>query len=126
MGAGTVSCGGDVGTLVYIGAVSQNFAPVTYAIHVDIWHGLDNIPQSLDASVVTIGVFDGVHRGHRRLIGTAVRRARELDVPCVLMTFEPHPVKVFAPERAPRLLGSLKDRQAMAEELGVDLSLIHI
>ena len=96
---------------------------MTYAIHVDIWHGLDNIPQSLDASVVTIGVFDGVHRGHRRLIGTAVRRARELDVPCVLMTFEPHPVKVFAPERTPRLLGSLKDRQAMAEELGVDYSL---
>ncbi|MEJ4112333.1 bifunctional riboflavin kinase/FAD synthetase [Corynebacterium kroppenstedtii] len=86
----------------------------------DIWHGLDDIPQFLDASVVTIGVFDGVHRGHRRLISTAVRRARELGVPCVLMTFEPHPVKVFAPERTPRLLGTLDERQRWADELGVD------
>ncbi|MCX7537258.1 bifunctional riboflavin kinase/FAD synthetase [Corynebacterium sp. P5875] len=90
----------------------------------DIWHGLEQIPADLEGSVVTIGVFDGVHRGHRRLIGAATRRARELGVPAVLMTFDPHPMSVFAPEKLPPRLGTVTTRADLARELGVDHMLI--
>ncbi|MBI8989109.1 bifunctional riboflavin kinase/FAD synthetase [Corynebacterium meridianum] len=90
----------------------------------DIWHGLEQIPADLEGSVVTIGVFDGVHRGHRRLIGAATRRARELDLPAVLMTFDPHPMSVFAPDRLPPMLGTVTTRADLARELGVDHMLV--
>ncbi|MBI9000687.1 bifunctional riboflavin kinase/FAD synthetase [Corynebacterium sp. CCM 9185] len=90
----------------------------------DIWHGLEKIPADLEGSVVTIGVFDGVHRGHRRLIAAATRRARELGVPAVLMTFDPHPMAVFAPDKLPPMLGTVTTRADLARELGVDHMLV--
>lgn len=92
----------------------------SYTCGVRIWQGLGEVAPDLQASVVTIGVFDGVHRGHQKLITTAVRHARELGIPAVLMTFDPHPVQVFAPERAPQLLGTLDDRIRRAADLGID------
>jgi riboflavin kinase/FMN adenylyltransferase len=71
--------------------------------------------------VVTIGVFDGVHRGHAQLIGQAVRRARELSVPCVLMTFDPHPSEVIRPGSHPAQLTTLRRRAELVEQLGVDV-----
>ena len=53
------------------------------------WHGLDGIPTDWGHCVVTIGVFDGVHRGHQEIIAMAVDEARRLGVPSVLMTFVP-------------------------------------
>lgn len=70
--------------------------------------------------MVTIGVFDGIHRGHRRLISTATRRAHEKGLPCVLATFDPHPLAVVRPEKMPPMLGSVATRADLAEELGVD------
>ena len=71
--------------------------------------------------MVTIGVFDGVHRGHAQLIGQAVRRARELSVPCVLMTFDPHPSEVIRPGSHPAQLTTLRRRAELVEQLGVDV-----
>jgi riboflavin kinase/FMN adenylyltransferase len=71
--------------------------------------------------VVTIGVFDGVHRGHAQLIGQAVRRARELSVPCVLMTFDPHPSEVIRPGSHPAQLTTLRRRAELVEQLGADV-----
>ncbi|WIM66826.1 bifunctional riboflavin kinase/FAD synthetase [Corynebacterium breve] len=90
----------------------------------DIWYGLDSVPALEKGTVVTIGVFDGVHRGHQRLITNAVEKARDLDVPCVLMTFDPHPVAVFAPERTPTMLATPAERADLVAELGVDHLLI--
>lgn len=90
----------------------------------DIWHGIDKVPADLGDTVVTIGVFDGIHLGHRRLIGRAVERARELGVPAVLMTFDPHPIAVFAPDRAPATLATWPRRAELAAELGVDAMLV--
>ena len=88
----------------------------------DILRGLSSVPDSFaeTGTVVTIGVFDGVHRGHQLLISKAVDTARELGVPCVVMTFDPHPVTIFAPERAPRALMPLDERARHIADLGVD------
>ena len=56
-----------------------------------IWNDVDAVPMDWPASVVTIGVFDGVHRGHRELIRHAVSRAAVLGVPSVVVTFSPNP-----------------------------------
>ena len=92
----------------------------------DILRGLSSVPDSFaeTGTVVTIGVFDGVHRGHQLLISKAVETARELDVPCVVMTFDPHPVTIFAPERTPRALMPLDERARHIADLGVDALLV--
>ncbi|WP_245945505.1 bifunctional riboflavin kinase/FAD synthetase [Corynebacterium senegalense] len=93
----------------------------------DILRGLDEVPEGFgqpDGTVVTIGVFDGVHRGHQLLIGRAVDEARRLGVPSVVMTFDPHPVAVFAPDRAPNALLSLEERARLIASLGVDYLLV--
>jgi len=55
------------------------------------WYGLDNVPADWGGSVAIIGVFDGVHRGHQRIIGRAVELARARNLPVVVITFDPHP-----------------------------------
>lgn len=79
------------------------------------------MPGGWGRSLVTIGVFDGVHRGHAQLIGRAVRRARELAVPSVLMTFDPHPAEVVRPGSHPAQLTTLRRRAELVEQLGVDV-----
>lgn len=86
----------------------------------DIWNGLDEVPADLEGSVVTVGVFDGVHRGHQKLIATAVEKARDLGVPAVMMTFDPHPVEIFLPKEAPPLLATVEQRAVAAERYGID------
>ncbi|SDR94041.1 bifunctional riboflavin kinase/FAD synthetase [Corynebacterium timonense] len=93
----------------------------------DILRGLDEVPEGFgrpDGTVVTIGVFDGVHRGHQLLISRAVEEARRHGVPSVVMTFEPHPVSIFAPEHAPAALVSLEERARLISSLGVDYLLV--
>jgi riboflavin kinase/FMN adenylyltransferase len=71
--------------------------------------------------VVTIGVFDGVHRGHAQLIETATRIAKQRGLPAVLMTFDPHPVEVLRPGSHPPQLTTLARRAELAEEMGIDV-----
>ena len=87
---------------------------------VKTWYGVNDIPEDFAQCVTAIGVFDGIHRGHQQLITAAVQRARELDVPAVLMTFAPHPLAVVAPNRVPPLLCDVDERARRAQELGVD------
>ncbi|MGC9155307.1 MAG: riboflavin biosynthesis protein RibF [Ferrimicrobium sp.] len=81
---------------------------------------------SLDQSVVTIGAFDGFHLGHLGLIGAAREEADRRALPLVVVTFDQHPMKVLAPERAPRLLMGPRLRHHLLGALGVDvLYLLH-
>jgi riboflavin kinase/FMN adenylyltransferase len=85
---------------------------------------LDDPGLSLSASVVTLGNFDGIHLGHQALIGGAVAEAKKLTIPSVVLTFEPHPLKVLAPERAPQMLLAHKDKIHLLQALGVDVVVI--
>ncbi|PVZ14421.1 bifunctional riboflavin kinase/FAD synthetase [Actinomycetospora cinnamomea] len=84
------------------------------------WRGLDGVPSGWGRCVVTIGVFDGVHRGHQQLIRRAVEYGRELGLPTVLITFDPHPASVLRPGTHPARLTSLTRRAELVAELGID------
>jgi riboflavin kinase / FMN adenylyltransferase len=76
---------------------------------------------NLASAVLTLGNFDGLHLGHRALIEGAVADAMRLDVPSVVLTFEPHPLKVLAPERAPKLILCHKDKLRMLQSFAVSI-----
>ncbi|MFI5534583.1 bifunctional riboflavin kinase/FAD synthetase [Kitasatospora sp. NPDC051853] len=88
------------------------------------WRGLEEIPGDWGRSVVTIGSFDGVHRGHQLIIGRAVERARELGVKAVVVTFDPHPSEVVRPGSHPALLAPQPRRAELIGGLGVDAVLV--
>ncbi|MBM9465883.1 bifunctional riboflavin kinase/FAD synthetase [Nakamurella leprariae] len=88
------------------------------------WRGLDAIPADWGRCVLTMGTFDGVHRGHQKLITRAVEAARALGVPAVLMTFDPHPAEVIHPGSHPALLTTLRRRAELVAELGIDAFLV--
>ncbi|MFC9896213.1 bifunctional riboflavin kinase/FAD synthetase [Nocardia sp. NPDC127579] len=85
------------------------------------WRSLEDVPADWGRCVLTIGVFDGVHRGHAQLISRAVKSAAARGVPAVLMTFDPHPMEVVRPGSHPAQLTTLPRRAELAEELGVDV-----
>jgi len=71
-------------------------------------------------AVLTIGNFDGVHRGHRLLLDTLVRRAREIDGEAVVMTFDPHPRCVLDPDNCPQQITTLDEKRDLVAGAGVD------
>ena len=84
------------------------------------WRGLEATPGDLGRTVVTIGMYDGVHRGHQTLIGEAVSRARAMGRPCLLLTFDPHPAEVVRPGSHPAILTSMDRKAELVAGLGVD------
>jgi riboflavin kinase/FMN adenylyltransferase len=85
------------------------------------WRGYEAAPSGWGRSVVTIGVFDGVHRGHQATIGHTVQRARELGLPSVVITFDPHPSEVVRPGSHPAVLTEPARKAELIEALGVDV-----
>ena len=79
-----------------------------------------NLPQALRGGVVAIGNFDGVHRGHQTVLQRALDEARRLSVPAVVLTFEPHPRKVFRPDVPLFVLMPPPMRARLLAELGFD------
>jgi riboflavin kinase/FMN adenylyltransferase len=76
---------------------------------------------SMRGSVVTMGNFDGIHLGHQALVRHTVEESKQLGYPSIVLTFEPHPLKVLAPERAPCLLLSYQDKLDLFQAFGVDI-----
>jgi riboflavin kinase/FMN adenylyltransferase len=74
--------------------------------------------------IVTIGNFDGVHLGHRKILEAVVARAREVSRPAVAITFEPHPMVILKPDHAPRRIQTLRQKEEVLEALGIDLLLV--
>src|SRR6185369_1436787 len=86
--------------------------------------GLESVPPDVRPSVVALGIFDGVHLGHPAILGTAITRAREAGLEAVACTFEPHPMEVLQPDRAPRPITTLADRLVLIGEAGVDAAVV--
>jgi riboflavin kinase / FMN adenylyltransferase len=84
------------------------------------WLSSADVPADWGASVVTIGEFDGVHRGHQRDVATARQAAADLGVPVVVVTFDPHPAEVVRPGSHPALLCTARRRLQLLAGLGVD------
>ena len=82
------------------------------------WQGLDDVPGDWGPSVVTVGVFDGVHRGHQRIIARARAVASARQLPVVVVTFDPHPDEVIRPGSHPPLLVTVRRRVQLLAEQG--------
>lgn len=86
--------------------------------------GLGGLPITPEASVVTVGFFDGVHLGHRAVLEATVVAARDRGLPAVAVTFDRHPREILTPGREPRLLTTVERKAALIEGLGVDLLVV--
>jgi riboflavin kinase / FMN adenylyltransferase len=81
--------------------------------------------ESLDGPThLAIGVFDGLHIGHQEVIGRALESAARMGGSAVVVTFDPHPVRVLRPEKAPRLLTSTRHKLQLIDKMGVDAVLL--
>ncbi len=96
----------------------------TTVVAVQRWYGLDDIPADLGPTVVTLGNFDGVHRGHREVLTRVVREAADRDALPVAVTFDPHPIAVLYPDRAPAAVTSLEQRLDALASVGVGAVLV--
>ncbi len=84
------------------------------------WQGPAEVPDDWGSSVVTIGVFDGVHRGHQWIVSRAREAASEMRLPVVVVTFDPHPDEVVRPGSHPPFLCTARRRSELLAGLGVD------
>jgi riboflavin kinase/FMN adenylyltransferase len=91
---------------------------------VRIVRGSGSLEKPLERCVLTVGNFDGLHVGHRRILATVIGRARALEGEAAVYTFDPHPRKVLAPERAPRLLTTLEQKLELLAAAGVDVTIV--
>lgn len=89
-----------------------------------IWHGVDEIPEDFGPTAVTIGNFDGVHRGHQQVLARLLSTARESGSRAVAVTFDPHPAQVHRPDTAPHLIMGIEDRLAALSGYGLDAILV--
>jgi riboflavin kinase / FMN adenylyltransferase len=86
-----------------------------------IFRHIEDQELSTSGTVATMGNFDGIHLGHQTLVRNTVEESKRLGYPSTVLTFEPHPLKVLAPERAPSLILSYEDKMALLQSLGIDI-----
>ena len=84
------------------------------------WSDPSETPEALRPCVVTLGNFDGVHRGHRAVLNALIESGHRLGLPSVAVTFDPHPVAVLRPESAPELIAPGEIRDDLIEDTGID------
>ncbi len=85
-----------------------------------VWRSLEEVPADLARTVVVVGNFDGVHRGHQHVVGQARELADESGLGVVAVTFDPHPIAVLRPDHAPQTLTGIEARCALLAEAGAD------
>lgn len=86
-----------------------------------IIRGITNCCEKFPDPVLTLGNFDGVHRGHQAIFQRVVARAKEIKGTPIAFTFEPHPLKVLAPERSPRMLNTFHGKMKLIEATGIEV-----
>src|SRR5579875_3667410 len=89
-----------------------------------ILRALELLPEEWPRTVAAIGNFDGVHRGHQEIIGRVLQRAQALNARAIAVTFDPHPVSLLHPERAPKLITPMPQRLKLLAETGLDATVV--
>lgn len=89
-----------------------------------IYRSLSELPAAMPRTVAAIGNFDGVHRGHQEIIARVRERARTLGAESIAMTFEPHPMALLHPDRAPKLITPIPERLRLLVETGLDATVV--
>ena len=89
-----------------------------------IFHKLDQIPRDFGRTVVTVGNYDGLHLGHRHILKQMIERARQLQARSVVLTFDPHPIRILRPREAPPLITPMPYKLRLLEETGLDAVVI--
>ena len=87
-------------------------------------HGIENFPAD-EASIVTIGTFDGVHLGHQQILKQLIDTSRKSKLKSVLLTFFPHPRMVLQPDISMRLIQTIQEREKVLQKTGLDYLVIH-
>ena len=90
----------------------------------EVLRDLSSCPRPPEGTAVTIGAYDGVHLGHRAVIGEVRRRAAERGLASAVVTFDRHPASVVRPESAPRLLTDLDQKLELLAATGIDYCLV--
>src|SRR5713226_6109316 len=90
----------------------------------EILRHIESRPLSILRPILLMGNFDGIHLGHQALLRRAIDDAKEMSGRSVVLTFEPHPLKVLAPQRAPRLILTHKDKMTLLQSFGVDAVIV--
>lgn len=85
-----------------------------------IIRGIDNLNNQFTQCVLTLGNFDGVHLGHQQLINHLIKQSKKLNLPTVVMLFEPQPLEFFCKQNAPARLTSFKEKVELIKKLGID------
>ncbi|HEY1808324.1 MAG TPA: riboflavin biosynthesis protein RibF, partial [Acidobacteriaceae bacterium] len=89
-----------------------------------IYRSLAELPAPMPPTVAAIGNFDGVHRGHQEVIGRVLERARGVGAEAIAVTFDPHPLALLHPERAPRLITPMPQRLRLLAATGLDAAVV--
>jgi riboflavin kinase/FMN adenylyltransferase len=90
----------------------------------EILRHIESRPHSIPCPILLMGNFDGIHLGHQALLRRAIDDAKGMGGRSVVLTFEPHPLKVLAPQRAPRLILTHKDKMTLLQSFGVDAVIV--
>ena len=85
-----------------------------------VLRSLSEVPPEPAGRALALGTFDGVHLGHRQVIGSALERARDRGLVAAVVTFDPHPLEVLRPDRPPRLLTTTERKIELVSALGLD------
>ena len=89
-----------------------------------VFHKLDDVPPQLGPTIVSVGNFDGVHLAHQEVVRRMAQSAHSLGGKAVVVTFEPHPLRILRPDVAPRLLTPLPVKLQLLAQAGVDAVLV--
>ncbi|HET9296214.1 MAG TPA: bifunctional riboflavin kinase/FAD synthetase [Candidatus Binatia bacterium] len=90
----------------------------------EVFRDIEDFRRPESKTVVTMGNFDGIHLGHQALVANAVAEAKQWRTKSVVFTFDPHPLKLLAPERAPQMIVNHQDKMDMLQSVGVDAVIV--
>src|SRR4030065_1164033 len=89
----------------------------------EIIRGLEDLKENYPNTVITIGNIDSLHLGHQKIIQTVIQESKDINGTSMVVTFDPHPMKILAPEREIKLLTAPKERERLIRTVGIHVLL---